>query len=101
MDPRAHLHDEGRGGVTHPTHNKGRDPDVIVIHEIPGMIPEVIAADGVGDRVEPGGLPGLGQCPAADQRHRGRGGGHQHPVGPAAAAQVRGQVIVIVAKSPR
>jgi dienelactone hydrolase len=29
-------------GVTHPTYRKGEGPGVIVIHEIPGMTPEVI-----------------------------------------------------------
>jgi dienelactone hydrolase len=31
------------GGTTHPTYRKGTGPGVIVIHEIPGMTPEVIA----------------------------------------------------------
>ncbi|MDQ6935946.1 MAG: dienelactone hydrolase family protein [Actinomycetota bacterium] len=31
------------GGVTHPTYRKGAGPGVIVIHELPGMTPEVIA----------------------------------------------------------
>jgi dienelactone hydrolase len=30
-------------GVTHPTYRKGTGPGVIVIHEIPGLTPEVIA----------------------------------------------------------
>jgi len=30
-------------GVTHPTYRKGEGPGVIVIHEIPGMTPQVIA----------------------------------------------------------
>jgi dienelactone hydrolase len=30
------------GGVTHPTYRKGSGPGVIVIHEIPGLTPEVI-----------------------------------------------------------
>jgi dienelactone hydrolase len=30
-------------GVTHPTYRKGSGPGVIVIHEIPGITPEVIA----------------------------------------------------------
>ncbi|MGW5151846.1 dienelactone hydrolase family protein [Rhodococcus koreensis] len=30
------------GGVTHPTYRKGRGPGVIVIHEVPGVTPEVI-----------------------------------------------------------
>lgn len=29
-------------GITHPTYRKGTGPGVIVIHEIPGMTPEVI-----------------------------------------------------------
>lgn len=33
-----HTHD----GVTHPTYRKGTGPGVIVIHEIPGITPEVI-----------------------------------------------------------
>ena len=37
-------------GVTHPTYRKGSGPGVIVIHEIPGITPEVIAfADEVVD----------------------------------------------------
>lgn len=31
------------GGVTHPTYRKGSGPGVIVIHEIPGLTPAVIA----------------------------------------------------------
>jgi dienelactone hydrolase len=31
------------GGVTHPTYTKGSGTGVIVIHEIPGLTPEVIA----------------------------------------------------------
>jgi dienelactone hydrolase len=31
------------GAVTHPTYRKGNGPAVIVIHEIPGITPEVIA----------------------------------------------------------
>jgi dienelactone hydrolase len=34
-----HSHD----GTTHPTYRKGEGPGVVVIHEIPGMTPEVIA----------------------------------------------------------
>jgi dienelactone hydrolase len=30
------------GGTTHPTYRKGSGPGVIVIHEIPGLTPEVI-----------------------------------------------------------
>lgn len=32
----------GYDGVTHPTYRKGTGPGVIVIHEIPGLTPEVI-----------------------------------------------------------
>jgi dienelactone hydrolase len=35
--------DHSFGGVTHPTYRKGSGPGVIVIHEIPGMTPPVIA----------------------------------------------------------
>ncbi len=31
------------GGVSHPTYRKGSGPGVVVIHEIPGMTPPVIA----------------------------------------------------------
>ncbi len=34
----AHTHD----GTTHPTYRKGEGPGVVIIHEIPGMTPEVI-----------------------------------------------------------
>lgn len=34
-----HSHD----GTTHPTYRRGEGPGVIVIHEIPGLTPEVIA----------------------------------------------------------
>jgi len=38
-------------GVTHPTYRKGRGPGVIVIHEIPGITPAVLAfAEEVVDR---------------------------------------------------
>jgi dienelactone hydrolase len=30
-------------GVTHPTYRKGGGPGVIVIHEVPGITPKVIA----------------------------------------------------------
>src|SRR5215217_3831338 len=36
--PGAHTND----GVTHPTYRKGSGPGVILIHEIPGITPEVI-----------------------------------------------------------
>ena len=38
----AHTSTTRDGGVTHPTYRKGSGPGVIVIHEIPGMTPEVI-----------------------------------------------------------
>ena len=42
----SHTHD----GVTHPTYRRGSGPGVIVIHEIPGITPEVVAfADEVVD----------------------------------------------------
>ena len=44
-----HLFD----GVTHPTYRKGSGPGVIVIHEIPGMTPEVI---GFGEEVVAAGF---------------------------------------------
>jgi dienelactone hydrolase len=40
-------------GVTHPTYRKGSGPGVIVIHEIPGLTPEVI---GFGEEVESAGF---------------------------------------------
>ena len=30
-------------GTTHPTYRKGSGPGVVIIHEIPGMTPDVIA----------------------------------------------------------
>jgi dienelactone hydrolase len=41
------------GGVTHPTYRKGSGPGVVVIHEIPGLTPEVI---GFGDEVVAAGF---------------------------------------------
>ncbi len=41
------------GGVTHPTYRKGTGPGVIVIHEIPGLTPEVI---GFGEEVVDAGF---------------------------------------------
>ncbi len=41
------------GEVTHPTYRKGAGPGVIVIHEIPGMTPEVI---GFGEEVVAAGF---------------------------------------------
>lgn len=37
--PGSHTYD----GATHPTYRKGAGPGVIVVHEIPGITPEVIA----------------------------------------------------------
>lgn len=39
----THTADEGGRPVTHPTYRKGTGPGVVLIHEIPGMTPEVIA----------------------------------------------------------
>ena len=41
------------GGVTHPTYRKGSGPGVVVIHEIPGITPEVdrLRRGGGGGRV--------------------------------------------------
>jgi dienelactone hydrolase len=41
------------GGVSHPTYRKGTGPGVVVIHEIPGMTPEVI---GFGEEVVAAGF---------------------------------------------
>jgi dienelactone hydrolase len=37
------LGEHSFGGVSHPTYRKGTGPGVVVIHEIPGMTPNVIA----------------------------------------------------------
>ena len=37
------LGEHSFGGVTHPTYRRGTGPGVIVIHEIPGLTPAVIA----------------------------------------------------------
>jgi dienelactone hydrolase len=59
-------------GVTHPTYRKGSGPGVIVIHEIPGLTPEVI---GLGEEVVAAGytvvLPhlfGTDEAPATGGR---------------------------------
>jgi dienelactone hydrolase len=36
------LGEHSFAGVTHPTYRKGSGPGVVIIHEIPGMTPEVI-----------------------------------------------------------
>src|SRR6476659_5718919 len=41
------------GGTNHPTYRKGSGPGVVVIHEIPGMTPRVIA---FGDEVADAGF---------------------------------------------
>src|SRR3954447_1681499 len=56
--PPAHLEHDGwtlgshtADGVTHPTYRKGAGPGVVVIHEIPGITPEVLTfAEEVVDR---------------------------------------------------
>ena len=43
------LGEHSFGGVTHPTYRKGSGPGVVIIHEIPGLTPEVIGfAEEVG-----------------------------------------------------
>jgi dienelactone hydrolase len=59
------------GGVSHPTYRKGTGPGVIVIHEIPGMTPEVIT---FGDEVVAAGftvvMPSLFGSPGAGMSSR-------------------------------
>jgi dienelactone hydrolase len=54
------------GGVSHPTYRNGSGPGVVVIHEIPGMTPEVI---GFGEEVVAAGytvvMPHLFGTPGA------------------------------------
>ncbi len=60
------------GGVTHPVYRRGVGPGVVVIHEVPGITPEVLAfADEVVDRGFTVALPHLFGDPggAADARH--------------------------------
>jgi dienelactone hydrolase len=53
-------------GVTHPTYRKGSGPGVIVIHEIPGITPAVLAfAEEVVDRGFTVVMPSLFGHPAA------------------------------------
>ena len=53
-------------GVTHPTYRRGNGPGVIVVHELPGMTPEVIAfADEVVDAGFTVVLPHLFGTPGA------------------------------------
>ena len=47
------LGEHSFGGVSHPTYRKGTGPGVVVIHEIPGMTPEVI---GFGEEVVAAGF---------------------------------------------
>jgi dienelactone hydrolase len=54
------------GGVTHPTYRKGKGTGVIVIHEIPGMTPDVVAfAEEVAARGHTVVLPHLFGTPGA------------------------------------
>jgi dienelactone hydrolase len=69
-------------GVSHPTYRKGTGPGVVVIHEIPGMTPEMIA---FGEEVVAAGftvlMPNLFGTPGA-------------PVGPRSMARSLRQVCV-------
>jgi len=60
------LGEHSFGGVSHPTYRKGAGPGVVVIHEIPGMTPEVI---GFGEEVVAAGytvvMPRLFGSPGA------------------------------------
>jgi len=47
------LGEHSFGGTSHPTYRKGSGPGVVVIHEIPGMTPEVI---GFGEEVVAAGF---------------------------------------------
>lgn len=54
-------------GVTHPTYRKGSGPGVIVIHEVPGIIPEVVEfAEEVVDRGHTVVLPSLFGTPGRE-----------------------------------
>ena len=65
--PGSHSYD----GTTHPTYRKGTGPGVVVIHEIPGMTPGVIA---FGDEVASAGftvvMPHLFGEPEGPRRRR-------------------------------
>lgn len=53
-------------GVTHPTYRRGSGPGVIIVHELPGMTPEVIAfADEVVDAGFTVVMPNLFGTPGA------------------------------------
>lgn len=65
--PGSHTQTDAAGaGVTHPTYRKGTGPGVIIIHELPGITPEVI---GFADTVVAAGftvlLPHLFGTPEA------------------------------------
>ena len=58
-------------GVTHPTYRRGSGPGVIIVHEIPGMTPEVVAfADEVVDAGFTVVLPNLFGTPGAPMKVR-------------------------------
>ena len=46
-------------GITHPTFRKGTGPGVIVVHEIPGITPSVLA---FAERVVGAGFTVIEQC---------------------------------------
>ena len=52
-------------GVTHPTYRKGSGPGVVVIHEIPGLTPDVI---GFAEEVVAAGLHGGDAAPVREGR---------------------------------
>jgi dienelactone hydrolase len=69
-------------GVTHQTYRKGTGPGVIVIHEVPGITPDVITfADEVVDQGFTVVLPHLFGTPGAK-------------IGPASMAKAAGQICV-------
>ena len=58
-------------GVTHPTYRRGNGPGVVVVHELPGMTPEVIAfADDVVEAGFTVVLPNLFGTPGAPMTAR-------------------------------
>ena len=59
------LH-EGEDGTTRPTYTKGAGPGVIVIHELPGITPKVVAfAEEVVARGHTVVLPSCSASPAS------------------------------------